>query len=53
LVIVDTPANKSITICGIGTSGNSFSFGQSVALFVYGMCTAVTKQAIGSSARGR
>lgn len=37
LVIVDTPANKSITIRGIGTSGNSFSFEQSVALFVDGI----------------
>ncbi len=37
LVIVDTPANKSITIRGIGTSGNSYSFEQSVALFVDGI----------------
>ena len=37
LVIVDTPANKSIVIRGIGTSGNSFSFEQSVALFVDGI----------------
>ncbi len=37
LVVVDTPANKSITIRGIGTSGNSFSFEQSVALFVDGI----------------
>ncbi|MBB6227910.1 iron complex outermembrane receptor protein [Polymorphobacter multimanifer] len=37
LVVVDTPANKSITIRGIGTSGNSFSFEQSVALFVDGV----------------
>jgi iron complex outermembrane recepter protein len=37
LVINDTPANKQITIRGIGTTGNSFSFEQSVALFVDGI----------------
>ncbi|MEQ5788883.1 TonB-dependent receptor [Erythrobacter sp. NFXS35] len=37
LVINDTPANKQITIRGIGTTGNSFSFEQSVALFVDGV----------------
>jgi len=37
LVINETPANKQITIRGIGTTGNSFSFEQSVALFVDGI----------------
>ncbi len=34
LSITDTPANASIFIRGIGTSGNTLSFEQSVALFV-------------------
>jgi iron complex outermembrane recepter protein len=34
LSITDTPANASIFIRGIGTSGNNLSFEQSVALFV-------------------
>lgn len=37
LLINDTPANKQIIIRGIGTTGNSFSFEQSVALFVDGI----------------
>jgi iron complex outermembrane receptor protein len=37
LSITDTPANASLFIRGIGTSGNSFSFEQSVALFVDGI----------------
>ena len=37
LFINDTPANKQIVIRGIGTTGNSFSFEQSVALFVDGI----------------
>jgi iron complex outermembrane receptor protein len=37
LIINETPANKQITIRGIGTTGNSFSFEQSVALFVDGI----------------
>ena len=37
LVINETPSNKQITIRGIGTTGNSFSFEQSVALFVDGI----------------
>ncbi len=34
LSITDTPANASLFIRGIGTSGNNFSFEQSVSLFV-------------------
>jgi iron complex outermembrane recepter protein len=34
LSITDTPANASLFIRGIGTSGNNLSFEQSVALFV-------------------
>ena len=37
LLLNDTPANKQIIIRGIGTTGNSFSFEQSVALFVDGI----------------
>jgi len=37
LSITDTPANASIFIRGIGTSGNNLSFEQSVALFVDGV----------------
>jgi iron complex outermembrane receptor protein len=37
LVINDTPANASISIRGVGTTGNTLSFEQSVALFVDGI----------------
>lgn len=37
LSITDTPANASIFIRGIGTSGNTLSFEQSVALFIDGI----------------
>ena len=37
LSITDTPANASIFIRGIGTSGNTLSFEQSVSLFVDGI----------------
>ncbi len=37
LSITDTPANGSIFIRGIGTSGNTLSFEQSVSLFVDGI----------------
>jgi iron complex outermembrane receptor protein len=37
LVINDTPANASISIRGVGTTGNTLSFEQSVSLFVDGI----------------
>lgn len=47
LSITDTPANASIFIRGIGTSGNTLSFEQSVSLFVDGIYGGRNRQFMG------
>jgi iron complex outermembrane receptor protein len=47
LFIADTPANASIFIRGIGTSGNTLSFEQSVSLFVDGIYGGRNRQFMG------